>query len=225
MKKSMPWRGMILLVVLACVTVLPANAVIQEIGEGETYQCWSFTQDTGQYGISPDPDTLNNPFAVPQGGPVAMIQNMSVGDLYWTNNYGYEGWRGDEFKIILDIPNQPVPNPYKILTLNVRYQGEISFIGATGIHVDGSMGLFDPYGISSEDVDGDFKIFTQQFYIEPNPQEEIVVIGFKSTQEVTGEPIMAALDQICIHTECVPEPATLSIFAIGAGLMLRRKHK
>jgi len=214
MKKSKLWREMILLVVAAIVVACPSNAVAQLTGE--TYQCWSFTEETGQYGISADLDTLNNPYAVPQGGPVAHIQNMSTTPVLWTNNYGDGAWFGDAFKIILDIPNQPEPNPYKTLTLSMRYMGEISFLGATGIHVDGSLGMFEA-GAFSETIDGEWKEYTQEFTIRPNPQEEIVILGLQ------GFSAPAVIDDICIQTVCVPEPLTVSFLAIGAGILLRKK--
>ena len=200
-----------LVVVTLLLTVLPAMA-----GIGKTYQCWDFEKNA-QYGILPTDGGVGNLF----GTPVALVQDMSIGQtgVQWTDNYG--GWFGDEFKIILDIPNQPLENPYKDLTITITYQGEISFLwvadAVSGTHftlMDKQPGIIDGW-----------KTLTQQWRFAPNPREEIVVIGFKGTQEVTGAPIPAAVDQICISTICVPEPATLALLTLGAGCILIRRKR
>lgn len=199
MKKSMLWRGMILLL-----AVTPVMAVTQPIGT--TNQCWDFDQDI-QFGVLPTDGGAGNSF----GTPVAIIQDMSGQGVSWDNGV----WSGSEFKIILDIPNQPIANPYKSLTINIKYRGEVSFSWVADAVTGDHFTLIE----EQPGQDETWQTLTQQWRFEPNPREEIVVIGFK------GITAAAELDQICIDTICVPEPATLSIFAIGAGLMLRRKHK
>jgi len=202
MKKLMLWMGVVLLVTSPAM----ANAVTGVT----TSQCWDFDQQASQYGILPSQS--DNVF----GQPVAMIQDMSGGTLGWSDGV----WSGSEFKIILDIPNQPIANPYKLLTINLKYQGDISFMWIADIDT-GS--LFSPVANPILGEDGNWKTFTQQWRFDPNPREEIVVIGFNGTQEVTGAPITAALDQICIDTICVPEPATLALLGLG-GLWLRKRR-
>jgi hypothetical protein len=198
--------GLIIVVLLAA----PAMAAVAA-PDGTTSQCWSFNNNT-QYGILPDDGGAGNPYP---GEPIAMINDLSGNGVQWTDNYG--GWFGDEFKIILDIPNQPIANPYKLLTVTMRYQGEVAFLGATGIHLDNTLELFTALNPIIQNDDG-WNIYTQQFTIEPNPREEIVVIGLKAPVGA-----IAAIDQICIQTICVPEPATLLLLTLGAGYVLQRK--
>lgn len=200
--------GLSMLVLLA---VLPAMAVVDP---GTTQQSWTFTNNT-QYGVLPDDGGTGNPYP---GEPIAIINDLSGNGVTW-NPSGF--WTGSEFKIILDIPNQPLANPHKLLTITMRYQGEVSFLGATGIHLDNTMELFTPFNqpIIQDDGDG-WKLFTQQWQIEPNPREEIVVVGLKG---ITGA---AALDQILIDTSCsAPEPATLMLLALGTGYVVCRKRR
>jgi hypothetical protein len=203
-KKLVLWMGVLFLAA--------SPAVAFAVTGVTTSQCWDFDQQTSQFGILPSQS--DNIF----GQPIAIVQDVSGGSLSWSDG----AWSGSEFKIILDIPNQPIDNPYKLLTINLKYQGDISFMWVADIDTGT---LFTPVDDPTLGKDGNWKTFTQQWEFRPNPREEIVVIGFKAAQEVTGATVLAALDQICVDTICVPEPATLSIFAIGLALISIEKRK
>lgn len=185
----------------------PAGAII--IDTGTTYQCWDFNNAT-RYGIIGEG---NNPY----GDPVANINDLSGTGVEWTDNYG--GWWGNDFMIILDIPNSPDngPDTYKLLTIEMTYMGEL----ATFWMMDPeTMNFFDPVEGTLDIEYGDvWTHFTQQWRIEPNPRKELIAIGLK------GATAPAAIDQICVDTICVPEPATMALLALGAGCVLRRRKR
>lgn len=190
----------------------PAMAIVVPV-DGTTNQCWDFNEQN-QYGILPSVD--ENPYA---GNPVANINDMSGQGVFWdtpaTNLNGY--WYGSEFKIIIDIPNTSIttPDSYKNLTINMRYQGDISFMWMADA-VSGTQ--FTTNGDAIYEQDGEWKTYSQDWYISPNPREEIIVIGLKAPVGA-----IAAIDQICIYTECIPEPATMALLALGMGFVFRRR--
>lgn len=205
---KMLWMGVMVMAAL----VAPAMATLTV---GETAQCWSFDQEPiGGNFVYADQDTLENPF----GTPLGMINDLSGQGFGWGNGAIF----GPEFKIILDIPNQPIPNPYKELTLEMRYQGDITFSWVADVETGA---LFTPVRFDVEDEGNGWKTVTKVFRFEPNPREELVVIGLKGTQEVTGQPVDAVLDWICVETVCVPEPATLVLLAMGGAVCVMGRKK
>lgn len=196
-----------------CVLALAVSPAMAVPADGTTYQCWDFEQDTGRFGITPS--DFFNPYGDPDGGPVAMIQGMGGKSVSWSDGT----WVGEEFKVIIDIPNQPVPheNDYKRLWIDVKYLGEVAFLWVA----DAVSGTRFDLVSEQKGQDGNFSTLSREWYIAPNPVEEIIVIGFKGS--AAGLP--AFLDKICVRTECIPEPATLAILGVGAMLATGRRKK
>ena len=97
----------------------------------------------------------------------------------------------------------------------VRHHGYDSDNPASGNSVNKISHRNEQYG-----QDNGWLTLTQEWLYELNPYEEIIVIGLNSLPGA-----VAVLDQICIDTVCVPEPATIALLALGAGCILRRKSK
>lgn len=196
-----------LFIIMLLLAAAPAMATI-----GVTQQVWDFEQETLPFGMLPSV-SLN-----PYGIPVAMVQDLSgTGVLAWNSG----AWIGPEIKIIIDIPNQQLPNPLKILAVDMKYQGDMTFSWVADIVTGDHFTLIDP-GVSIE-ADG-WKTIHQTWLFEPNPREELVVIGLKAS-DIPGAFPFAAIDEIAITTICVPEPATLALLAAGAGFVLSRRRK
>jgi hypothetical protein len=127
--------------------------------------------------------------------------------------------QGSEFKIFLDIPNQQIANPYKSLWINMVYQGNVSFSWVSDFVTGKPFTQVGESIIETNPTNG-WKTFKQEWRFEPNPREEIVVIGLKGNGDG-----LAAIDKICIDTWCVPEPATMAIFGLGTAVMFYLRKK
>lgn len=196
--------GLLMLAVL--LAVAPAMAVVDD---GRTFQCWDFGQETSQFGILPSLD--QNPY----GTSAMLISDLSAYQqgVEWRNG----AWYGSEFKIIIDVPNQQVNNPYKLLWIELKYQGDVDFVWVADAVSGNHFELISSEEPAAADTNG-WKTLLQTWRFEPNPREEIIVIGLKG---IDGG--LAAIDGICVTTWCVPEPATLAIFGIGAMMAFRRR--
>jgi len=169
---------------------------------GTTLQVWMF-------------DTSANP-AVPEidgnqyGDPVANIKNnLPNNPLGWANGV----WSGSAFSVTIDIPNNPVPNLWKEVLVEMIYKGTIQLAWVKNADEDDFRNV-DRFSV---DLGNGWTKLTDLWRIEPNPDWERVCYGFSAP---TGA--LAGLDSIRISTICIPEPATMLLLSLGA-LVLRKK--
>lgn len=177
--------------------------------QGTTYQAWTF--DDADNPALPEID--ENPYGAP---PMAAIEQNGAGhadDFF--GRTGVWGNHPNPLNIALYIPNQPVPNTYKEIWLEIGYKGMI-----TGIIVQPVPGgIVEPILQTNDLVDptnGWYKaIYAWRIY--PNPYGENILIGATGTG--------GFVDYIKVDTICIPAPGAVLLGSIGVGLVgwLRRR--
>jgi hypothetical protein len=196
--------------VLLCSFSMAAQATFSLINwnpgdPGTTRQVWQF--NTGEKSALPEID--ENPY---EGDLVAKITNALHPDAYsWADGV----WSGSKFSITMDIPNNPVANPWKEVLVEVIYQGTIVDEWA----MDSDWNEFEKLMTYDTCLGNGWMKRTDLWYIAPNPNSERLCYGFNPA--VTGAP--AAVDSITVSTICVPEPVTMMLLSLGA--MFLRKVK
>lgn len=189
----------------APMTVLPPGA--------QTSQTWNF--DDNDNPAIPEIDL--NPF----GTAVATLDGNPLGpEAEWAAELlGRTGvWKGEGMiDFTLEIPNQMIRNPYKVVLLEVGFLGDPvpAAFSVFPTPFGGSVKLVDQMTVVVDEATGWSK-YTAEWYIEPNPDSEDVCYSF------SGE--LAAVDYIKVDTVCVPEPLTIALLGFG-GLMIGRKRK
>jgi len=176
-----------------------------------TFQRWNF-------------DTLTNP-TLPEiynniyGTPTAELSTTQNPPAYfgWLDVVdGRQGvWTGEPLQITLTIPNQPIPNTYKEIHLEMEFQSILEWVKVTPSPVDGS--IVEEISRDISPVDSQWKKLTIDWRIEPNPNEETICINISGTGGM--------VDYIKVKTCCIPEPATVTLLGLGALVLLKRKRK
>jgi len=192
-------RRLCVLLILAVAGIVQAIPPLQP---GETYQNWEF--------LTPDNPALATTAANPYGAGPLLAQIGSPFGLVWGNG----AWSSQAMNIVIELPNNPQPNPYKLVYVDMIYQGDVTLSW-----VKDNLGK-DFTKISSEitDVVGTpWKKISDVWRFEPNPPFEKICYG------INGAAAPAAIDGICIRTFCVPEPLTLSLLGLGSLIVFRRK--
>ncbi len=201
--------GVVLAVlVCACATAMPTWQT-EPLGQPPTtYQLWTF-------------DDADNP-AAPEvaanayGSPVAVLEGQGTGDetFGWYRTYdGRDGvWHAEALTIVLTVPNRPDQDEYKEVWVSAIVQGLVTAARVTPIPAGDAV---IPLGQTLTDVGGGWSRLDIGWRIEPNPNSEIICMALFGTG--------GSIDQVEVHTICVPEPATLLLLGIG-GLLLRRRR-
>lgn len=181
--------------------------------EGTTYQEWRFDNDNDTLVV---PEEMNNPY----GNATAQITVGEFGSGWMAG--GPPGWEQEGFwdigrdgSIVLDIDNSLEPLLYKEIWVQVTYlQGPSEQPGLTVIGADF---ISQQTILVAPDPPSSWYLHQSRWRIEPNPDHEQIVL--------IGNPLWGSvIDQIVVHTICIPEPASIMLLLLGVGAILRRRR-
>jgi len=181
--------------------------------EGTTFQHWTFDDAT-------NPVELDNAY----GTATATITPGEFGEG-WLDELGFDEQEGiwdiggTDGSIVLDIDNRPETDEFKEIWLQVTYYKFSGFSDVPTIEVVGADYVEGQTLVVEEDpyAPGNGWFLDQSIWrIEPNPMNEQIIL--------TGALVGSRIDQIVVDTICIPEPATMGLFAIGGLLVLRKRR-
>jgi hypothetical protein len=167
-----------------------------------TETVWKFDEPD----LTPAPDVVSNPY----GDPLLVVDSC-----YWIDMIdGRIGVFPLSGQIDVYIPNRDVIDGYKDIWLTLIWKPSTI---DTILPEDPLVAVtpFDSMQMSRDDIDLDNGWMQSLFSITiwPNPIEEWFTIK--------GD-IM--VDELSIYTECVPEPATISLLGLGILTLVRKRR-
>ena len=189
---------------------------------GSTSQEWDFLTSSNPAAPESSYNLYGNPMVVLYQVPVA----NPVTPFAWRSSYlGRSGvWAGDAVYADIIVPNTPETEGYKVVWM------EVGFAAATIDQMPiiqpyiagGQTGSFqwDQLSLTINRVGiTDWYVMNISWLIVPNPQSEVITVGFAGTG--------GYIDYITVDTLCViPVPGAVILGGIGVGLvgwMRRRK--
>lgn len=197
-------------VVVSCLILICAGSVAMAM-PATTLQTWTF-DDADNPAL---PECYDNQY----GDPVAKLSTSGDPNYFgWLNVVnGRQGvWTGEPLKIELVIPNNPAPNAYKEVWLEMDFMQNLDWIQLIPSDPNGSYVTEISRLVSSPDTNG-WKTLNIGWIIEPNPSEEKICMGLSGTG--------GFVDSITVETACVPEPATLALLSLGSLVLVKIRKK
>jgi hypothetical protein len=179
--------------------------------DGTTFQEWTF--DDGDNPASPE--VVRNDY----GEAAALITAGDMGAGWMESLFGFGSqtgfWDlGSAGTMVFDIDNRPEALPYKEIWVQVTYFLDLS--AAPTVEIPGAT-LLDTQTVVVEDVGmGGWFLDQSSWRIEPNPPHEQIVL---TSDLMWG----SVIDQVAIHTICVPEPTSIALLALSGIALLKRK--
>ena len=184
-----------------------------------TSQIWYFNTDD----VMPVPNVVNNDYGDPL---MRIVQGTGTGfDETISGRTGVWSLSGE---IDVIIPNSPVLNPYKKITINLiwapggvdPFMPDQPLVGVVGLDVpEDAVPVDEPVmeivSIINDPFAGTpWALSIYEIIIRPNPPKEWIAIK--------GDILV---DELGIRTECVPEPATVGLLGLGGLALLRSRRK
>jgi len=184
-----------------------------------TSQIWYFNTDDA----TPAPEFVNNDYGPPD---MQIVQGTGTGfDETISGRTGVWSLSGE---IDVIIPNYPILNPYKRITINLiwapggvdPFMPDQPLVGVVGLDVaEDAMPVDEPVmeivSIINDPLAGTpWVLSIYEIIIRPNPPKEWIAIK--------GDILV---DELGIRTECVPEPATIGLLGLGGLALLRSRRK
>lgn len=183
-----------------------------------TSQTWTF--DDADNPALPEID--DNPYDVAKA--LITVTGVSCGaEPGWYADFlGRQGvWASEETTVTLFIPNSPVLNPYKDIWLVMGFRADLTKTDAEVIATVPTATSIEQLGWAITPTydhwgytDG-WYVLSAHWRIYPNPSSETIFIKIHDSG--------ADVDYITVVTECIPEPATAGLLALGVLGLIRRK--
>lgn len=178
-----------------------------DIGDtGSTHQQWYFNTDDNPAA----PEVMLNPYGNSLAGT---YEEFGYEQPVWDNGV----WRGELFEFGCYIPNLNCSDQYGDVWVEIGFRGEIMdsiLIPSYDEETYGSAELI------SEVITGDdYKTLIAHWYIEINPQCEVLAYKFGGIGTADAE-----LDYMIVDTMCAPEPATIYLLGLSSLALLCRRR-
>jgi hypothetical protein len=215
-------RVLFVFTLVSCLLISQSHAILFEYppdwrgDDGTTYQTWSFTTSE----LTPDVSENEN------GTASIEFTGEFFTDYLWLEfdplYPEQEGVWMYETEMWITIPNFQVPNPYKEIVLEIIYSDKDGYaptilaMPEDDLNSYSVMSLIEDAPLDENSTEcADYRRAVYSITLEPNPTFETIVI----------KPRFYTLyvDKLTIDTICVPEPASLSILALGGLFLLKRR--